>query len=330
MEKIDFVILWVDGSDEKWLQEKSKYNAENAVSDSSEKFRDWDNLKYWFRGVEKYAPWVNNIFFITYGHLPTFLNVNHPKIKIINHKDYIDEKYLPTFNSNVLDLNIHRISGLSEKFVYFNDDVFIINDVVESDFFEGDMVKEEFSEGPITPLINDNFAYTMFNNVGIVNKYYDKKACISKNKNKLFNFKYGVTNNLRTILCTPYKKFVGFGNPHICMPLKKEYVKRIWNVEHELCEDTCKNKFRNKNDITLYLARYFQLLDGMFIPRSKKFGAYYSVSTDNSTIIKDIIEQKHKIICINDTKKKIDFEKEKNEINIAFEKILPEKSSFEL
>ena len=114
MEKIDFVILWVDGSDEKWLKEKNKYT--NIKGDASiNRFRDFGNLQYLFRGIEKYADFVNNIFFITWGHIPSWLNVNHPKLKIIRHDQFIPNKYLPTFNSNVIELNLHRIKDLSEQ-----------------------------------------------------------------------------------------------------------------------------------------------------------------------------------------------------------------------
>ena len=56
-ESIDFVITWVDGDDPKWKKEKEQYSKKN----DSKRFRDWDNLQYWFRAVEKYAPWVINI-----------------------------------------------------------------------------------------------------------------------------------------------------------------------------------------------------------------------------------------------------------------------------
>ena len=69
--KIDFVITWVNGNDPKWLKEKEKYLLSNlGLSSSENRYRNWDNLKYWFRGVEKFAPWVNNIYFITCGQTP--------------------------------------------------------------------------------------------------------------------------------------------------------------------------------------------------------------------------------------------------------------------
>src|SRR5574344_1149949 len=134
---IDFVIPWVDGTDENWILEKNKFDNMNDINlDNGEsRYRDWQLLKYWFRGVEKYAPWVHKIYFITWGHIPNWLNVNNEKIVIVNHKDYIPDKYLPTFNSHTIELNMHRIKNLSENFVYFNDDTFIINKVDQNDFF---------------------------------------------------------------------------------------------------------------------------------------------------------------------------------------------------
>ena len=123
MEKIDFVIPWVDGSDPEWLAEKRIYKPD--MPDDAVRYRDWDILRYWFRGVEKYAPWVNKIHFITWGHLPEWMNPECKKLNIVNHRDYIPEKYLPTFSSHTIELNIHRIKGLSQQFIYFNDDTIL-------------------------------------------------------------------------------------------------------------------------------------------------------------------------------------------------------------
>ena len=129
-EPIDFVIIWVDGNDKEWRAEKDKYDDKPISTSNSEvRFRDWDNLQYWFRGVEKYAPWVRKIHFITWGHLPTWLNTEHPKLHIVRHEDYIPNEYLPVFNSNVLEIYMHKIEGLSEEFVYFNDDIFLSRSV---------------------------------------------------------------------------------------------------------------------------------------------------------------------------------------------------------
>ena len=75
------------------IGEKKKQNMIILVSDDRDiRYRDWDNLQFWFRGVEKFAPWVNKIHFVTYGHLPKWLNVNNKKLNIVNHKDFMPER----------------------------------------------------------------------------------------------------------------------------------------------------------------------------------------------------------------------------------------------
>ena len=137
-QEIDFVITWVDGSDDRWQKEKQETRKRLGimadVDDRKERYRDWDNLQYWFRGVEKYAPWVRRIHFVTWGHLPKWLNTDHPKLHVVNHEDFIPREYRPTFNSHTIEWNLHRIPDLAEQFVYFNDDIFLTNQVCEEDF----------------------------------------------------------------------------------------------------------------------------------------------------------------------------------------------------
>ena len=99
MNEIDFVILWVDGNDPAWREEFVRTRqAEN--DDASEiRYRDWRNLHYWFRSAERFAPWVRKVHFITWGHLPAWLRRDHPKLHIVNHRDFIPAEYLPTFLS---------------------------------------------------------------------------------------------------------------------------------------------------------------------------------------------------------------------------------------
>ena len=159
-EKIDVVILWVDGNDEKWLIEKNKYS--NIEGNKSiNRFRDCDNLHFLFRGIDKYMPWVNNIFFITCGQIPKWLNINHPKLKLVNHKDYIPEKYLPTFNSNVIEMNLHRINDLSEKFILFNDDIFVIDNIDKDFFFKDGLPTDIYCETIIIPHVYNDTYYFM-------------------------------------------------------------------------------------------------------------------------------------------------------------------------
>src|SRR5699024_690064 len=139
---IDFVICWVDGGDPDWLKEKKRYSHDNNNDDRDIRYREWGIIKYWFRGVEKFAPWVNKIHFVTWGHTPSWLNVKHPKLNIVKHEDYIPSKYLPTFSSRPIELNLHRIKGLSEQFVFFNDDMFLLKPVKKEDFFKNGLPRD--------------------------------------------------------------------------------------------------------------------------------------------------------------------------------------------
>lgn len=130
----------MDSNDPKWLSAKQNYETKEEMSLSEEansacRYRsDTEMLRYWFRGVEKFAPWVNKIHFVTCGQKPEWLNDNHPKLHLVNHSDYIPSKYLPTFNPNPIELNYHRIEELSELFVNFNDDTFLLQPI-KQDFF---------------------------------------------------------------------------------------------------------------------------------------------------------------------------------------------------
>jgi hypothetical protein len=331
MHKIDFVMLWVDGSDTKWLEEKNNYSpVKTDYSSGDNRFREFDNLQYWFRGIEKYAPWVNNIYFITWGHLPKWLNVNHPKLKIINHKDYIPEEYLPTFNSNTIELNLFRIKELSEHFVLFNDDVFLIDAVKPEDFFKNGLPRDEMIFNPILPK-GEKFriAYTNLNNMNIINEHFDKRKVLKKCAKKIYNIKYGKLM-IRSLLLLPWSGLVGFLNPHVGASHLKSTFSLLWEEEHDRLHETCCNRFRGLNDLNHWLMRYWNMCNGNFEPRESKFRKYFNLSNDNTKVCEYIRKQKAKMICINDMDVGIDFEKAKSEINQAFDDILGEKSAFEL
>ena len=333
-DNIDFVITWVDGNDKKWLSEKNKYDnnqQKKADVNGISRYRDWDNLKYWFRGVEKYAPWVNKIYFITYGHLPKWLNTNHPKLVIINHKDYIPDKYLPVFSSNPIELNINRIKKLNEKFILFNDDTFIINKVTKNDFFKNGLPCDNYNEVNLDLSKEDEvFGCILKNNYKILNKYYNKRKNIFMHPTYYMNYRYGIKRILQTLKTTVTKsKFVGINNNHLPQPFLKSYYEKLWKLEKSKMDETSSHKFRSKLDINQFLIRYFQLLDRKFYPIGYKLGKFFIINNNNEELVDYILNQKGKCVCINDNSKEINFEKCKIELNSAFEKILSEKCSFE-
>ena len=158
----------------------------DVQANSNIRFQSWDNLHYWFRAIEKFMPWVNKIVFVTWGHVPEFLNVSHPKIKIVKHSDYIPEKYLPTFNSNTIEMNYHRIEDLEENFIIFNDDFFPLQPIEEEYYFKDNTVCDEAVEGPIIPVdtgLISNIEYVQVNNMiiltAILKRRYRKRTGIN-------------------------------------------------------------------------------------------------------------------------------------------------------
>jgi len=328
-EKIDFVILWVDGSDKNWLKEKNQYSPKKIdITNSALRYRDYGTLKYWFRGIEKYTPWVNKIHFVTWGHLPKWLDTTNPKLNIVNHKDYIPSKYLPTFSCNPLELNLHRIKGLSDKFVYFNDDMFILNHIEPTYFFKNGLPTDIWVEDILVmdKTSDLNFSHILVNDAKVINTYFNKHECIKKHPFKYLNFKYGRTN-WKNILQYSWHNISPRYFNHTANPFLKSTFEEIWKKEPILLDQVCQNKFRSSNDINQYVMKAWQIYSGNFTPKAhNKFGECITLSDNvNFDVIKN---QTYEMLCINDGEV-TDYEKVKQNLINAFETILPEKSSFE-
>lgn len=326
-EKIDFVVLWVDGKDPLWQKEKEKWDP-NFSAGAKIRFRDWDNMQYWFRAVEKFTPWVNKIHFVTWGHLPAFLNKNHPKLHIANHSDFLPLDVLPTFSCNPLELNMHRIPGLEKQFVFFNDDMFIIRKLGEEAFFKNGKPCDQAIFNALIPDGEQIFQFRA-NDMAIVNKHICKKEYIKKNFSKYYSLKYG-RELYRSIALTPWNQFTGFCDDHLPIAYLKETLEEVWNYESEILQATTRNRFRTSNDVTNWVFRYWRLAKGDFVP-CKNRGQLYEINDDSISMIENVItSQKKSMICLNDSDPNMDFDTLKERIKNAFDKILPEKSSFEI
>lgn len=326
---IDIVLPWVDSSDPEWIKERNKYSdLKYATSDAREiRFRDWDNLVYLFRGIDKYAPWVRKVHFLTYGHLPEWLNRNNSRLNIVNHKDFIPEEYLPTFSSHVIELNMHRIKGLSSKFIYFNDDIFIINKLKEEDFFYNELPCDSLASTLIIPKLG-TFYPILFNTVARINMHFSKAELMKKRPELWFNKAYKMDYMLRSFLFMPWKEYIGFATHHLAMPYKKETLETVWSAEEEILKETCKHRFRDDRDINQYMFRYWQLASGKFHPH-KLLGAMLTNQYDSDIVVEYIKKRKGKLVCINDNNPDCDFDKYKKAVNEALDSILPEKCTFE-
>lgn len=324
---IDFVITWVDDSDPVWREKKSRYTGAQHIEGNTEaRYRDWDTLKYWFRGVEKYAPWVRNVYFVTDDQKPEWLNLEHPKLKWVKHTDFIPEEYLPTFNSHTIEWNIHWIDDLSERFVYFNDDMFLIRETTPEDFFVGELPCDLPGVGILYP--SGFFSSMMFNNSILLNRHFSLKDSIRQNRRKWFC--HQPVSGLIKLLYLGRKNQVScYISHHIHINYRKETYATLWSKEQDLIHETCSHKQRTKEDITPWCIRCWQLLTGNFHPQ-KPIGKMFSTAgIAGNGAIDYIRKQKGKVICLNDGEEETDFLKHKQMVVAAFEELLPEKSAFE-
>lgn len=136
---IDVVYTWVDSTDATWRADHERHGrghaAHNVSADNEERYVDRDELRYSLRSVWMFMPFVRHIYIVTADQQPAWL-ADHPQISVVSHREiFPDLRVLPTFNSHAIEACLHRIHGLSEDFVYFNDDVFLGREVTESDFF---------------------------------------------------------------------------------------------------------------------------------------------------------------------------------------------------
>lgn len=329
MGKIDFVIAWLDSTDPIWQNAFHTYLPKNqSIYDlRCIRFRNWENLRYWFRGVERFAPWVNKVHFITCGQIPDWLNTNAPKLHVVKHTDYIPPKFLPTFSSCPIALNLHRIEGLAEHFVFFDDDMFLIDKVRPENFFRKGLPCDMAAFNALSP--GDIFTHIVVNDLCVINASFKKHEMLRRHFWKWFSLQAG-NKLLRTLFLSPWPHFTGFYDPHLPQVFLKSTFEEVWEKHRDVLLNTTATRFRSTADVSSWLFRYWQLAKGDFVPTNlDRYGAYFSISDKTIEKIAHTIEyQKKRIVCLNDGKVS-SFEEAKDRINAAFHKILPEKSSFE-
>ena len=328
---IDFIVTWVDMNDPDWKADFIKYsgksdNEKNGVSEA--RFRDYGLLRYWFRGIEKYAPWVRKIHFVTSSKTPEWLDTNNPKINVVNHRDFIPEQFLPTYNSVVIERYMHLIPGVADHFVYFNDDFYIINDIAPERFFLNGMPRD-------IAIFQYNPSWSQWyrrikNNIRIINQHFDKREVMKRDHDKWFDKSYGSKVKWNYIL-KPYGKFITLRSPHNAQPYLKSTFDEVWAAAGDELTRTSVNRFRASDDYTPELFRTWQICRGNFVPYNTYSDTkMFPLMIRHEKAIKAIANQSYSLICLNDNIHIRNYSQVMERIRRAFESILPAKSSFEL
>ena len=138
---IDIIIPWVNSNDIRWRNEFTRWKRRETGNTSDCRFRDWGFIKYVLRSIEQHCPWSRYVILVlsSPSQIPSWLNTQNPKLKIVYHSQYIPRSYLPTFNSNVIEMFFYNIPFLSENFISCNDDMIFTQPLKESFFFVDDM-----------------------------------------------------------------------------------------------------------------------------------------------------------------------------------------------
>lgn len=236
---VDIVYLWCDSSDENWRQKKNnelkKYGKPLDNDSVGEcRFINNDELKYSLRSLEKYAPWVNNIFIVTDNQVPEWLDVTNPKIHVIDHSEILPGEILPVFNASAIEVALHKIPNLSEHFLFANDDMFF-----------GKPVEKSFFYNPETGLPIFRFS---------------KRKIINKTYKHLYG--YMVSTAYRHVVEKFGKSFPYFPH-HNIDAYRKSDIEKCYLEFKDGFDKTMGQKFREKECIQRSIFEYYSIANGL-------------------------------------------------------------------
>ena len=208
---VDFYLSWVNGSDPNWLQrmKETAYKTQTRFNKDYFKSRYQDNfeLKWNLRSIEKYAPWVHKIHFVTDDQYPNWMNLSHPKLHFVNH-EYMFYPGFHSYNSHAIQFLLYRIPGISRRVVVIDDDYLFLNNVTPNYFF-------------------DELNRTIFHADFLTFDYLNEKMCKDRNSARIF--RYGVKLAQESIRSL-FKKITPISFGHIHNPIDIKTLLELHNL----------------------------------------------------------------------------------------------------
>jgi len=279
---IDLVFTWVNSDDEKWKEIYHQYkpNEEKTDAVSTSRFLSRDELKYALRSWDMYGSFIRNIYIVSNCTPPKWLNLEEKNIFWVFHEEIMPKEVLPTFNSHAIETSLHKISGLSNYFIYSNDDLFLMRPASANDFY--------YPNG-IVKLKLENY--------GMVNDSVCREdpdyLNAARNGVKLLESTFGKTP---TQLHTHSMQSMRID---ILNEIEKRYFDNIYETLH--------NKFRTTNDISIasFLYPHYSYMSGnaiqsnievVFIQQNHPF----KKRLNNLIKLKDKYNELPLSVCIND------------------------------
>jgi UDP-glucose 4-epimerase len=277
---IDMVFSWVDGADSEFQRARAQRMAAYVVGDgddSEARYRQIDELKYALRSVYLFAPWVRRIFIVTDSPRPAWL-AEHPRVTIVRSEEFFaDPGVLPTHNSHAVESQLHRIEGLSEYFLYSNDDMFFGRPVRPDMFFSPGGVTKFIEATTRIGLGEPDPSRSGFENAARVNR-------------GLLRERFGrvTTRHLE----------------HAATPLRKSVMAQLEAEFPEEFARTAASAFRSATDISVTnsLYHYYALMTGRAVQQTEARVRYVettlaSAPAEMERILRD---RDHDFFCLND------------------------------
>ncbi|MCM1163781.1 MAG: stealth family protein [Muribaculaceae bacterium] len=309
--EIDFVYLWVNGNDPVWQAKRNAFigATDNSNQNCKGRYADNDELKYSLRSLELYAPWIRKIFIVTDHQVPCWLDISNPRVQIVDHTEILPPESLPCFNSTVLEHFIHRIPGLSEHFLYGNDDTYLNRPVSPSDFFAPDGLPyiRMAHKRPFRKLV-----YWVRRN--IQRRPLNHYSQIIENASRAVEKKFG--------------RYISWKSHHnIDAYLKSDFAETYREFTPELAQ-TIKSHVRESHDIQRHLYIYASIIKNrahiLFVDRNTSFHVYIH-RPDHYELLD---QMKPVFFCMNDSEFATDDDRVRS--SRYLQKRFPEKSGFEL
>lgn len=309
---IDVVYTWVDDADPEWREAKQHAAGEfsplhGGRALEAERFKNRDELKYSLRSIDLYAPFVRNVFLVTCGQVPSWLNTSNERLKVVPHSEiYSNKEHLPTFNSSGIETQLHHIQGLAEHFIYFNDDFFLGSFCTPQDFFYANGVMKYFpsSQRAYEPDID---------------RASEEYIIADANAIELLKRKYGRFGR-EIMLHTPYP----------CRKSLLDRLEREFQAEFDRC---AASKFRAAEDLRpIAFMQYHAAFDeGLAIPSSishRYLGLWKATIGEQMNGVET--SRKYKTFCINDVGIRPENQAKTDALVRSFlENYFPLKSAFE-
>lgn len=291
---MDIVITYVDGNDPVWKQDYEKYT---NVPVMQKRFRDWGTLKYLLRGIEANMPFIRNVYLVVSHSSQVPQWADQSQLKIVLHKDIIPADYLPTFNCNPIEMHLHRIDGLDEEYLYFNDDLYPLAPCRPEDFFR------------------DGKGVLGFSRHFLTSGMY-KKICRNSD-----------THARKALGLKPSFCFVR--PQHTCTPMFKSECEQLYSIlEQDILASL--TRVRTSENLNQYLFLDYQLYKGRMI-NEKISNKHYSVAVTSPEKLKSfILSPTRNLMCVNDVRLSEErYLKLRSAMIEAFEQKFPHKSRFE-